>query len=114
MNKPETMEVREWLIKSIGSEQHIAQNIVAKVIQHNYEMAYAALKEHNSLEIAGFGKFYYNVKKAGKQMEKCLSQKIAYQKIIDDENTSDKKRHSYRRRMVTVEDNIKALNNKEL
>lgn len=108
------MTIREWLIKTIGIRENIPQSTVLKIIQHNYESANKALRKHNSIEISGFGKFYYNTKKAHKQMEKCLSQKIAFQEVLDKPSITDKERHSYEQRMKTVDDNIKALEEKML
>ncbi len=113
-SKPPSMSVREWLIKTLSARENLPQVSIAKIITHNYETAHAAFKVHNSIEIAGFGKFYYNVKKAEKQMEKCLSQQIAYQKILDDPLITEKKKHSYNQRMLTILGNIAALNNKDI
>lgn len=113
LNKPPSMGLREWLIKRVGIEQHLPNTIVTKIVQHQYESAHKALKTNNSIEIAGFGKFFYNVKKAETQMEKCLSQKQAYQKILDEPSITEKKRHSYEQRMITVENGIKALTDKK-
>ena len=113
LNKPPSMGVREWLVKTLSQREHIAETIVSAVVVHQYDEANANLKKKNSIEISGFGKFYYNEGKAAREMVKCLSQKEAYQEVLDNESCSDKKRHSYEQRMETVEKNIEALKLKE-
>ena len=103
------MSVRHWLIKTLSQRDHIPEVTIKAIIIHGYDEAQLALKNKDSLEISGFGNFYYNRKKADKEMVKCLSQKDAYQKVLDEPSITDKKRHSYEQRMKTIENNIKAL-----
>lgn len=107
------MGVREWIVKTLSQRIHVVESIISAVVVHQYDEANTNLKIKNSIEISGFGKFYYNEGKADKWMVKCLSQKEAYQKVLDDEGISDKKRHSYEQRMKTVNDNIVALKLKQ-
>ena len=53
INKPPSMTVREWIIKALGVRENIPQLTISRIVGHNYETAYAALKENNSIEIAG-------------------------------------------------------------
>lgn len=103
------MSVREWLIKTLSHRDFIPQTTINAIVTHSYERASEALKDNNSIEISGFGNFYFNEKKANKQMAKCMAQKEAYQQVLDDEGISEKKRHAYEKRMNTVDKNIETL-----
>jgi len=107
--KPANMSVREYLSKLLGKRENISERVISSVVTHEYDSANAALQNKNSIEISGFGKFYYNVKKAERTMQKCLSQKKAYQEILDKPGISDKKRHANEQKIITVEKNIAHL-----
>jgi hypothetical protein len=47
-----------------------------------------------SIEISGFGKFFFNKKKAEKTMEKYLSKEKMFNSIIDNPETSEARRQS--------------------
>jgi hypothetical protein len=47
---------------------------------------------HKSVEISGFGKFFFNDKKANKRMEKLISKKDAYEKILANPDITDQKK----------------------
>lgn len=51
--------------------------IIEAVIEHQLQGANEALKEKNTIELSGFGKFIFNVKKAHKKLEKQYS-KVQY------------------------------------
>lgn len=107
--KPANMSVREYLSKLLGKRENISERVISSVVTHEYDGANSALQNKNSIEISGFGKFYYNVKKAERTMQKCLSQKKAYQEILDKPGISDKKRHTNEQKLKTVENNIAHL-----
>lgn len=111
-DKPNSMSVREWITKKIALETNISEKIIKLVVSHNYDAAYEALDKFNSIEIAGFGKFYYNEKYADREREKCLQQKATFQEAFD-KATTEKKRHSYRKRLETVEKKLLNLKNKQ-
>lgn len=109
LDKPQSMSVREWLVKSLSRRDFIPEITISAIIRHQYDEANLKLKEKNSIEISGFGKFYYSEGKAEKQMVRYLVQKKVYQEILDNKNISEKKRHSYNQRMEANDVNIAAL-----
>ena len=114
-DKPNSMSVRDWIIKKIGTGIMIPENIVKMVVAHQFDSAYEALDKYNSIEISGFGKFYYNRKKAEKELKRSLLQKATYEKILNDQATTEKKRQQVRRRLkilsLKIENLIKKENN---
>lgn len=107
-DKPNSMGVRQWIIKKIAMEQMIPEIVIRQVIAHQFDSAHEALNEHNSLEISGFGKFYYNTKKADKEIEKLLSQEANFQRIYN-EATTEKKRTTYRKKLEYAQQQLKEL-----
>lgn len=73
-DRPSSLSVREWITKKISMDLIVPENVIRRVINHNYEEAYNALNKYNSIEISGFGKFYYNEKRADSVMSNCLKQ----------------------------------------
>ena len=106
VNKPTSMSVREWLTKLLSTKEATPQSTISAVITHQFDGAYEALKTKNSIELAGFGKFYYNVKRSEKEMSKLLLKKQATKEVLLDDSISDKKRVSYEKRLNTVNNNI--------
>lgn len=109
MNKPTTMTVKEWIIKRISINMVISEKIIDQVVTHQFDSANDALNTNDSIEISGFGKFYFNTKKAEKLYVKLLQMKQAYENTLADPLTTDKKRHATELRMITVLNDIKIL-----
>ena len=84
-DKPNSMSVREWITKKIATGIMIPEKDIRRVITHQFDSAYDALKVNNSIEISGFGKFFYNTKKADKEIEWCKGQKNTYERSLEKE-----------------------------
>ena len=65
--------------------------------------------QHKSLEISGFGKFFFNNGKAVKTMEKFLSQKALFEKKANDETLPEAKRRVAGLKLQSALDNIRDL-----
>ena len=111
MNKPMSMSVKEWLIKRMAINLVVSEKIIDTVITHQFDSAHTALVTNNVIEISGFGKFTFNVKKANVKYKKLLDIKKAYENILSS-NITDKKRHSTEKRMETIVADIKTLKTK--
>jgi hypothetical protein len=86
-----------------------SEKIIDAVVTHQFDSANDALNENDSVEISGFGKFLFNAKKAQLHYNKLLQIRQAYENILADPNTTDKKRRSTELRMNTVLTDIKIL-----
>lgn len=111
-DKPNSMSVREWIVKKLATTIIIPEKEIKQVIAHQFDTAYEALNNYDSIEISGFGKFYFNRKKAKNELQSNVKAKEALKKIINNSATTEKKRQSARRKLSTVERNIEALNKK--
>lgn len=109
MNKPNTMSVKEFIIKRMSISMIISEKIIDNVIQHQFDSANDALNTNDTIEISGFGKFFFNTKKANTHYNKLLAMKQAYENTLADTSITEKKRHSTEQRMITVLSDIKML-----
>ncbi len=102
------MSVKEWIIKKMAISMVVSEKIIDSVITHQFDSANDALNVHKSVEISGFGKFYFNDKKAHAHYNKLLAIKKAYERMLT-EDISETKRNSLELKMKIVESSIKSL-----
>jgi nucleoid DNA-binding protein len=94
MDKPISMSVKDYLVRTLAVKMMVSEKTIETVINHQFQSANEAMDLNNSLEISGFGKFYFNEKKATKRIGQLNAKKQAMEKIISDETTSEQKRRS--------------------
>lgn len=109
MNKPNTMSVKEYIIKRMSISLVISEKMIDQVVQHQFDSANDALNTNDTVEISGFGKFFFNTKKANTHYNKLLAMKQAYENTLADTSITEKRRHSIEQRMITVLSDIKML-----
>ena len=112
MEKPNSMSIKEWLIKKMSLSLVVSERIIDSVIVHQFESALTALKTNNSIEFSGFGKFVYNEKKAFKEIKKLNELKNAYNRTIENPDSSLEKIAEAKIRIVSVNEKINSLSNK--
>ncbi len=109
MNKPNTMSVKEFIIKRMAISLVVSEKIIDQIVQHQFDSANDALNTNDTVEISGFGKFFFNTKKANTHYNKLLAMKQAYENTLADPSITEKRRHSTEQRMNTVLSDIKML-----
>ena len=109
MKRPSTMSVKEWIIKRMSINMVISEKTIDAVVTHQFDSANDALNIHKSVEISGFGKFYFNTKKAITQLNKLLAIKQAYEDILADESITSTKRNAVELKLQIVQSSIKTL-----
>lgn len=87
----------------------ISEKIIDSVVTHQFDSANDALNVNKSVEISGFGKFYFNSKKAVTQYNKLLKIKQSYETSLADENITDTRRNALLLKMQIVDSSIKTL-----
>jgi hypothetical protein len=87
----------------------ISEKIIDSVVTHQFDSANDALNINKSVEISGFGKFFFNDKKAITQYNKLLNIKRTYENALAEENISDTKKNALELKMQIVESSIKTL-----
>lgn len=94
MDKPISMSVKDYLIRIMAVKTMTSEKTIEAIVNHQFQSASEAMSEHNSLEISGFGKFYFNHKKAQKKMEKLLNKADVFRKQMENPALSEQKRTS--------------------
>lgn len=112
-DKPESMSVREWITKKVATGIMIPENIIRRVIAHQFDSAYEALKDNNSIEISGFGKFYYNKKRAKKEIQLYEKEKDSCEKRLISSSTTEKERREIEKRLKFINKQLDHLYHKE-
>jgi hypothetical protein len=87
----------------------IPEKTIDAVVTHQFDSANDAVNIYKSVEISGFGKFYFNEKKALIQYNKLLAIKKAYERMLLDDNITETKKNSLDLKMKIVESSIKSL-----
>jgi len=114
MDKPINMSVKDYLVRTLAVKMLISEKTIEAVINHQFQSANEAMDFNNSLEIAGFGKFYFNEKKATKRIGALNAKKTAMETIIADETTSEQKRRSSQVTLEKTEALINLLKTKTI
>lgn len=109
MEKPTSMSLKEWIIKRMSINMVISEKTIDAVVTHQFDSANDALNVNKSVEISGFGKFYFNPKKAVTQYNKLLAIKKAYENILANESITDVKRNAVELKLKIIETSIKTL-----
>lgn len=105
--KPESMSVVKWITKKMHlNNLGGTEDVITKVINHQFDSAYKAMRNNDSIEISGFCKFYFNVKRYEKQLQNLSEKKDALEKQYSKE-TSEKHRIKTREKL---DDTTKQLN----
>jgi len=94
MDKPISMSVKDYLIRIMAVKTMTSEKTIEAIVNHQFQSASEAMSEHNSLEISGFGKFFFNQKKAQKKMEKLMSKADVFRRQMENETLSEQKRNS--------------------
>ena len=107
MDKPISMSVKDYLIRTLAVKMLTSEKTIEAVVNHQFQSANEAMDTNNSLEISGFGKFYFNEKKAKKRLSDLYGKRDAMAKIVADESLSEQRRN---RSKVTLEKTEVSIN----
>lgn len=108
-DKPISLSVKEYLIRRMAVKMMVSEKLLEAVVNHQFQSAHEAMGQHKSLEISGFGKFFFNNGKAVKTMQKFLSQKALFEKKANDEALPEAKRRNASMKLQSALDNIRDL-----
>jgi nucleoid DNA-binding protein len=107
MNKPASMSYKDFLIRTLAVKLAVDEKLIETIVNHQFKSANEAMDVHRSIEISGFGKFLFNVKKAHKKMDGLIKKRDLFQAIIDD---VEKKQSERDRASVIVSKTIEQIN----
>jgi nucleoid DNA-binding protein len=109
MDKPLSLSVKDFLIRKMAVKLLTSEKTIETVINHQFTSANSALLKHNSLELSGFGKLLFNVKKANKKFEKMLIQKEILQQQLTNPDVSEKRKETAKAKLDSLEIAIEIL-----
>jgi nucleoid DNA-binding protein len=100
MDKPISMSVKDYLVRTLAVKMMVSEKLIETVINHQFQSANEAMDVNNSLEISGFGKFYFNEKKAKKRLQALEEKRKAMERYANDNSLSEQRRNTSK---VTLE-----------
>ena len=96
MEKPKSLSIKDFIVRKMSVKMLIPEFTLDAVVSHQFYSANQAMINAKSVELSGFGTFFFNNKKAIKKMEKHLSQKALFEKLMNDDSLSDQRRNNAR------------------
>lgn len=112
MDKPISMSVKDYLVRTLAVKMMISEKMIETVINHQFQSANEAMDTNNSIEISGFGKFYFNEKKAKKRLVDLTRKKNLMLEFIASAETSEQKKRSSQVTLEKTEALINLLKSK--
>lgn len=112
MDKPISMSVKDYLIRTLAVKMMVSEKVIETVVNHQFQSANLAMDTNNSVEISGFGKFYFNEKKAKKRLESLKGKKKLMESYIANPEISEQKRHASQVTLEKTEALINLLKSK--
>ena len=109
MERPKSLTIKDFLIRKMSVRMLIPEFTLDAIVSHQFQSANQAMLNTKSVEISGFGKFVFNDKKAVKKMEKLLSQKALFERLMNDDSLSEQRRNNARLKYESVTLNISVL-----
>jgi nucleoid DNA-binding protein len=108
------MSVKDYLVRTLAVKMMISEKLIETVINHQFQSANEAMDTNNSIEISGFGKFYFNEKKAKKRLEDLTRKKNLMLEFIASADTSEQKKRSSQVTLEKTEALINLLKSKTI
>jgi nucleoid DNA-binding protein len=109
MDKPISLSVKDYIIRKMAVKLLKSEKAIESVINHQFTSANSAFLTNNSVEISGFGKFFFNTKKANKKLDKMFAQKAALQRQLDNPDVSEKRKETAKAKLSSLEISIEIL-----
>lgn len=110
IEKPTNMSVKDHLYRKVSRELNIPLSTVKVVLNNQFRTALSALKDNDSLEIAGFGKILFNVRRLRTEIKE-LEFLIGYHKdLLKKGNLDEKTIEEYEEILGRLPNTIKELN----
>ena len=110
--KPVSMSMKDFLVRTQAVKMMKSEKTIEAVINHQFQTALQAVKECNSVEISGFGKFYFNMNKALKRLAKLEEKLLVFQTQLNDPSLPEVKRNRCQTIVASTQIDIEYLKTK--
>lgn len=113
-SKPKSMSMKDFLIRVQAVKMMKSEKTIEAVVNHQFQSMNIAMRSNNSVELSGFGKFYFNIKKATKRLANLIEKKDAVEKQLLEggDSLADNKRRRLETMMTTTLLDIEFLKSK--
>lgn len=112
MDKPVSLSMKAWIIRNMSVRTATQESIIETVINHQFETALSAMDTVNSIEFSGFGKFFFNGKKAIRKLQKLTEQMEEVDRILNDVNATENKKRNAQIKLIAYGKNFQYLKNR--
>lgn len=100
--KPRSMSMKDYLVRVLAVKMMMAEKTIETVINHQFQSSSEAMLNNGSVEISGFGKFYFNKKKAQNKLEALVCIKGKLEDELKKDTLSDRQRDKCETRLQSV------------
>jgi nucleoid DNA-binding protein len=109
MDKPVNLSIRDYLVRTLAVKLLVNEKVVDTVVAHQFSEANEALRHNDSIEISGFGKFFFNKKKAVKKMEIMHKQITSLERQLANPETTEHRKAIAQQKISSLTANIEQL-----
>jgi nucleoid DNA-binding protein len=111
-SKPKSMSMKDFLIRVQAVKMMKSEKTIEAVVNHQFQSTNLAMKTNNSVELSGFGKFFFNIKKAQKRLDSLRDRKVYIEEALKDELLTEQRRKRYDTMLQNVILDIEFLKSK--
>lgn len=104
--------MKDFLIRTQAVKMMRSEKTIEAVVNHQFQSTNLAMRSNNSVELSGFGKFYFNYKKALKRLSKLEERKVYIENALKDELLIEQRRNRYMTMLQNVNLDIEFLKSK--
>ncbi len=111
-SKPKSMSMKDFLIRVQAVKMMKSEKTIEAVVNHQFQSTNLAMRTNNSVELSGFGKFFFNGKKAKKKLDSLHDRKVYIEEALKDELLTEQRRKRYDTMLQNVILDIEFLKSK--
>ena len=100
---------KDFIIRRLSVNLGIQESVIRTVIDDMFAKAIKATATHKSVEIAGWGTFYFSDVKAAKMVEKYRSQIDLFSKLLENPTLSQRQRNNAEAKLSVAKKNLEEL-----
>ena len=104
--------MKDFLIRVQAVKMMKSEKTIEAVVNHQFQSTNLAMRTNNSVELSGFGKFFFNGKKAKKKLDGLYDRKVYIEEALKDELLTEQRRKRYDTMLQNVILDIEFLKSK--
>lgn len=90
MEKPVNMSVKDFIVRRMAVKLRISEEVLQKVVAHQFNSLNGAMQVHERIEISGFGTMMFSTRKAHRKMGRLMTKLRYLLNRAQDEQASEK------------------------